>query len=119
MKVTMNDEKLELFERKAESWVDDYYRVHTSHDVTLYMHVLAKHVARSIRLHGNLGKFSQQTFEKCISYSYLSCTHPSNKFINLIYEVLRHSLPASQNEELEDTLCGEAASREFFSPSKH
>ena len=31
---------------------------------TLYMHVLAKHVKDSMKIHGNLSKFSQQSFEK-------------------------------------------------------
>lgn len=60
----MNQEELNHFQTKTELWVDDYYRVHTSHDVTLYMHVFAKHVTTTIKRHGNLNKFSQQTFEK-------------------------------------------------------
>ena len=64
MKTDMDHEQLEQFGSKTKSWVDDYYRVHTSNDVTLYMHVFAKHVKSSIEMHGNLSKFSQQTFEK-------------------------------------------------------
>ena len=62
MKRDMDHEQLEQFGSKTKSWVDDYYRVHTcsSHDVTLYMHVFAKHVKTSIELHSNLSKFSQQ-----------------------------------------------------------
>lgn len=64
MKCVMTPEYLRSFGARIVAWLNLYYHVYSSLDVTLYMHVFATHAVDSIRTHGTLSKFSQQSFEK-------------------------------------------------------
>ena len=81
MKRDMNDEELKDFSTNAKEWVQMYAQVFLAKDVTLYMHIFAKHVDQSIRVHGNISKYSQQSFEKLndrITQWYFHCTNHRN-----------------------------------------
>ena len=64
MKKEMCPTEIANFKADAMTWVSDYARVYLAKDVTIYMHIFAKHVDESITLHGNISTFSQQSFEK-------------------------------------------------------
>ena len=58
------EKDIDAFEKAAKDWVNLYYKVNCSTDITPYMHVLAFHVPEVMRLHGNVSHFCQQGLEK-------------------------------------------------------
>ena len=60
----LRETEINAFEQAAREWVDLYYKINCSTDVTPYMHVLSCHVPEAMRLHGKLSRFCQQGLEK-------------------------------------------------------
>jgi len=52
------------FERRARAWVELYAATYQTKNVTPYMHIYANHVAESIKINGDINRFSQQGLEK-------------------------------------------------------
>ena len=59
-----NEVALKAFEKNARSWLELFCNIYPTKDATPYMHILANHIAESIRLNGNISVFSQQGLEK-------------------------------------------------------
>ena len=64
MKSDLDSEGLDRYKERAQAWVSLFKDTYLAKDVTIYMHIMAKHVEEAIRLHGSLKKYSQQGFEK-------------------------------------------------------
>ncbi|KAJ8040429.1 hypothetical protein HOLleu_14715 [Holothuria leucospilota] len=56
--------QIEVLQKKCKDWVKLFTTVYLAKDVTPYMHVLVYHVPESLRIHGNINVYSQQSVEK-------------------------------------------------------
>jgi hypothetical protein len=63
---TMKSEEVdpEGVERRERAWVCNYAQTFQAKDVTPYMHILMNHIPESLKLHGPIGNFSQQSMKK-------------------------------------------------------
>lgn len=64
MNQTLSESDIDRFETRAQKWVKVFaHDVFLCDDVTPYCHILYYHLAEAMRLHGNIGIFSQQSWE--------------------------------------------------------
>ena len=54
----------EVVETRARAWVSTYAQTFHAKDVTPYMHAFMNHISESLKLHGQINNFSQQSMEK-------------------------------------------------------
>lgn len=64
MNLELNENQIEEFSHRARRWAIVFSKeVYMAADVTPYIHILVYHMAEAMKIHGNLGLLSQQTFE--------------------------------------------------------
>ena len=65
------------FDSSVKSWVQDHFlKIYQTKDVTPYMHAFAMHIPQFLKLHGNIGIFTQQGLEKLndLTTKYFQCS---------------------------------------------
>lgn len=64
MNCELNDDEILQFSQRARNWALIFsQKVYLAADVTPYIHILLYHVTEAMKIHGNLGLYTQQPFE--------------------------------------------------------
>lgn len=89
MNKLLNDVEISQFAKRAKNWAIAFSSFYLSADITPYVHIPVYHLPEAMRIHGNLGLLSQQSFEQMnneITQIYFRGTNHGNKAFEQLFK---------------------------------